>query len=173
MAEETKKAAPQPEKTDAPAKKKPPLRSIVILVVVMALEGGIFGGLMMAMRPKDAGAVQETPLPTQPVDTAVELELVSTRAPNYQTGATIFYDLTIHLKVDVANKEKVVSLIDKHKATIQDRLRTIIAEAEPRYFSEAQLTTLKGKIAAMLDSVVGEGLAKEVLIVDCMPFKAP
>lgn len=175
MLEETKKTAPPPaEKTEAAPRKKPPMRSILILVVIMVVEAGIFGGLMMAMRPNEAGGAEgEHALPSGPVDTTVEVKLDELRAANFQTGATIFYDLTIHLKVDVISKEMVTGLIERHKATIRDRLRTIVAEAEPRYFSETQLTTLKGRIQAMLDSVVGEGLVKEVLISDCMPFKAP
>jgi flagellar basal body-associated protein FliL len=175
MAEETKKPAPSPaEKTTETPKRKPPLRSILILVVIMVVEAGIFGGLMLAMRPKDAGgAEREHPLPTQPVDTSVEIKLDQFRAPNFQTGATVFYDLSIHLKVDLVSKELVSGLIDKHKAMLGDRLRAIVAEAEPRYFSETQLTTLKGRIQAMMDSVIGEGMVKEVLIPECMPFKAP
>jgi flagellar basal body-associated protein FliL len=175
MAEETKKpAAPTADKNEQTPKRKPPLRSILILVVIMLVEAGIFGGLMVAMRPKEAGGAEhEHALPTQPVDTSVELKLDQFRAPNFQTGATVFYDMSIHLKVDVVSKELVGGLIEKHKAMLGDRLRAIVAEAEPRYFSETQLTTLKARIQAMMDSVIGEGLVKEVLIPECMPFRAP
>jgi flagellar basal body-associated protein FliL len=176
MAEETKKTASPPPaaKTEAEKKPKRPMRSILILAVIMVVEAGIFGGLMMAMRPHEAGGAQaEQALPSQPVDTSVELKLDDFRAANYQTGATIFYDLTIHIRVDLVSKEKLTDLIDKHKATIRDRLRSIVQDSEPRFFTETHLTTLKGRIQAMLDAVIGEGMVKEVLISECMPFKAP
>ena len=176
MAEEAKKTAPPPaaKNEQAPKPAKRPMRSIMILVVIMVVEAGIFGALMMAMRPHEAGGAQsEQALPSQPVDTSVEIKLDDFRAANYQTGATIFYDLTIHLRVDLVSKERVNELIEKHKATIRDRLRSIVQESEPRYFTETHLTTLKGRIQAMLDAVIGEGMVKEVLISECMPFKAP
>ena len=172
MPELTKKPQSSASPESAP-KRKFPLRSVLILTGIMLVEAAVFGVLMVAMKPRDAGGAQGAQLPAQPVDTSVELELAQFRAVNFQTGATIFYDLKIHLKVDVANKELVSSLVGKHEATLRDRLRTIVAEAEPRSFAETRLTTLKTKVMAMLDTVIGEGMVQEVLILDCTPFRAP
>jgi hypothetical protein len=66
--------------------------------------------------------------------------------------------------------------IEKHIATIKDRLRTVIAGAEPSTLCLARsekpdnaLSTLRRQFKTILDDVLGKGKVRDVLISDYMP----
>lgn len=103
-----------------------------------------------------------------------EVEVVSIRASNRQSGRTFFYDVQIKVITRQANEEKVKSTITAKAGLIQDRIRTIIAQSEPAKLqgeSEPGLETLKRQVKYQLDEIIGEGYVEEVLVPRCVPFR--
>jgi flagellar basal body-associated protein FliL len=103
-----------------------------------------------------------------------ELEVTSFRAPNVQSGRRILYDVAIFALVKGENKAKVELVLKERKATVEDRVRTIIAMSEPEKLgggSEPGLETLRRQVKFQLEEIAGEGLIVEILIPRCIPFR--
>jgi len=104
----------------------------------------------------------------------VEVEVLSFRAPNKQSGRTFLYDVSIYV-VAKADKEAIVKkTFESRKALITDRVRTIIAQSDPEKLgggSEPGLETLRRQVKYQLDEIVGEGVIEEVLVPRCIPFR--
>ena len=104
----------------------------------------------------------------------VEVEVLSFRAPNKQSGRTFLYDVSIYV-VAMADKEELVKkTFESRKALITDRVRTIIAQSDPEKLgggSEPGLETLRRQVKYQLDEIVGEGVIEEVLVPRCIPFR--
>jgi flagellar basal body-associated protein FliL len=113
--------------------------------------------------------------PKAPKSPFVEIELTNFRAPNMQSGHRIVYDIQIFARVRRANETKMRALIKDRKATVEDRIRTIIATLDPEKLgggSEPGLETLRRQVKYALDEVAGESLINEVLISRCLPYRA-
>ncbi len=103
-----------------------------------------------------------------------EVEVVTLKASNKQSGRTFFYDVQIKVVTKSSHEEKVKSLIASRAGLIQDRIRTIIAQSEPSKLqgeTEPGLETLKRQVKYQLDEIIGEGYVDEVLVPRCTPFR--
>jgi flagellar basal body-associated protein FliL len=103
-----------------------------------------------------------------------ELEVTSFRAPNTQTGRRFIYDVAIFASVKEVNKSKVEAVLKERKATIEDRVRTIIAQSDPDKLgggSEPGLETLRRQVKYQIEEIAGEGLIEEILVPRCIPFR--
>lgn len=114
--------------------------------------------------------------PIKKVDpkSSVEVEVLTLKASNRQSGRTFFYDVQIKIITRQANEEKVKSIIAAKSGLIQDRIRTIIAQSEPAKLqgeTEPGLETLKRQVKYQLDEIIGEGYVDEVLVPRCVPFR--
>ena len=66
-----------------------------------------------------------------------------------------------------SDTEKAANLVKANQARINDRVNFIIRAAEPQHLKEPGLDTIKRKLKAELDRVLGEeNLIKEVLVPD-------
>ena len=110
----------------------------------------------------------------KPALKTIELQVVQFRAANKQSGRTFHYELTVYVSAKSEKKDTLEPLLKAKEATIQDRIRTIIAQSDPEKLgggSEPGLETLRRQIKYQLDEVLGEGLIDEVLIPRCIPFR--
>ncbi len=154
----------------ATQRKKLPLKSILILAVIMLLEGGMFAAWMLMADPNKAGgAVGES---SGQSESTVERQILRFRGPNRKTGRLVLYDIEIAVECDKEDAGRIETVRKKRDAYIRDRIRAIIARAEPQYFEEEELPTLKRQIQAVFDDVFGEGRIQRVLIPDCTPYRA-
>jgi flagellar basal body-associated protein FliL len=104
----------------------------------------------------------------------VEIEVLSFRAPNKQSGRTFLYDVSIYVVAKADKEELVKKTFEGRKALITDRVRTIIAQSDPEKLgggSEPGLETLRRQVKYQLDEIVGEGVIEEVLVPRCIPFR--
>ena len=163
MPEETNVVA-APETT----KRKLPMKSIIIIAAIILLEGGLFAAFMMFTGPADATG-ETTDSATEKVDKFVEIAVAKGRFPNNQNGRWIYYDLEIGIQCDEEQQEKVTKTIEKRSALIRDRLRIIVAEADPQIFDDPTLTTFRRQVERLLTEVVGDDEVKGVLIPKCDP----
>ena len=161
----------------------------IVLGVVMALEAGaLFAGFkFLGGGPKGAEGANLTTGEghgeggeghgdgeKKPALKTIELQVVQFRAANKQSGRTFHYELTVFVSAKSEKEETLKPLLKSREATIQDRIRTIIAQSDPEKLgggSEPGLETLRRQIKYQLDEVLGEGLVDEVLIPRCIPFR--
>lgn len=105
------------------------------------------------------------------------LPVLEFKATNKVSGRMFLFDVQIEAQVLGANVEKVKSRLEKRKALISDRVRTIIAQSDPEKLNgqaEPGLETLKRQIKYELDEpgVIGPGLIDLILVPRCIPFRA-
>jgi flagellar basal body-associated protein FliL len=71
------------------------------------------------------------------------------------------------------HKDTCKGLIDARKATIRDRLDTLLRNADPKYLNEPGLETLRRQIKFELDKVFkDEKLVDEILITKFLKSRA-
>jgi flagellar basal body-associated protein FliL len=164
----------------------------IVLGVVMVLEAGaLFAGFkFLGGGPKGAEGASlatgdghgdghgdahgGTGEKGKPAIKNVELPVLQFRAANKQSGRTFHYELSIYVVAKAEKKDTVEQLLKAKEATIQDRVRTIIAQSDPEKLgggSEPGLETLRRQVKYQLDEVLGEGVIDEVLIPRCIPFR--
>ena len=105
----------------------------------------------------------------------VEVPVLDFKAPNKVSGRTFLFDVSIFAATKGANEERVKAAIKDREALIKDRVRTIIAQADPEKLmgsSEPGLETLRRQVKYQLDMIVGEGLIDEVLVPRCIPIRS-
>src|SRR5215207_2287666 len=97
----------------------------------------------------------------------IEVQVLDFKAPNKLSGRTFLFDVSIYATAKGENEEKVKAAIKDREALIKDRVRTIIAQADPEKLvgsSEPGLETLRRQVKYQLEMIVGEGLIDEVLV---------
>lgn len=104
----------------------------------------------------------------------IEIPVLDFKAPNKASGRTFLFEVSIFATTKGENEEKVKAAIKDREALIKDRVRTIIAQADPEKLvgsSEPGLETLRRQVKYQLDMIVGEGLIDEVLVPRCIPIR--
>lgn len=191
-AEERPAAAPA---GGAPAEKKGGIGALLkstpaMLALVMVLEAGILlaafkmlgGGaknahadIPLAGEVQGGGHGDKKPDGGKADNKYAELSVLAFKAPNKLTGRTFLYDVSIFAVVKGDNKDKVKQAITDREATIQDKVRTIIAQSDPEKLgggSEPGLETLRRQVKTQLDEILGEGLIEEIVVPRCIPYRA-
>lgn len=159
------------ETTAAPERKsKVPWKSILVLVGIMMLEGGVFALWMTFADPKSASGAGNPDVPTQVVNASAEVKVLEFQAFNRKTGRTYRYDISVCVECAKQDQKTVEVRRDERRALIQDEFRTLVAKADPQHLQEPDLETLRRQFKATLDEVLGEGLVKRVLIPSCCPY---
>jgi hypothetical protein len=102
-----------------------------------------------------------------------ELLLAQFRAINDRSGQNILYDVKVYGRVKGDKLEKVQKLLEGKKASIEDRFAKVIRTADPQYFKEPGLETIRRQVLHELDTVFGEEeLVCEILLPSLMWFNA-
>lgn len=84
---------------------------------------------------------------------------------NRTSGRLMMVRIEVVVVVAKEKEENLKKLAELRKATISDRITTIVRAAEPRFFNEPGLETIRRQVKFELDKVVGDDkLIVEVLI---------
>lgn len=156
----------------APAKKKLPMKMIIILAVVMVVEGAIFGAGYFIFGD-DPPSVQAEGLNTD--DKAAEFELVEVlligdKFQNTRQGAQAYlYDATIYVVVQERHRGIVETEIEDQMARISQEITEVFSRAEPAQLNEPDRLTLKRQILDRCkkrfgDDADGEPYVRDVVI---------
>lgn len=159
-------------KAEAPAKKKLPMKMLIILGVVMVVEGVIFGAGYFVFGDKPP-AVQAEGL--QEDDKAAEFELVEVlligdKFQNTRQGAQAYlYDATIYVVIQQRHRSFVEAEIEDQMARISQEVTEVFARAEPAQLNEPDRLTLKRQILDKCkdrfgDDADGEPYVRDVVI---------
>jgi len=167
------------ESTPVPeAKKKLPLKTVLILVGALVLEAAVIAGVFMLAggptRAKAEGAVEDRQAESH---RSVELLVIEDRFPNNRRGVTYLYDTRVFVVVRKMHEEDTTRFIESAKAQISNDIRLIISQAEPSQLLEPTLATLTRQIRAALDQRIpvdeeGKSRIEEVLIPKFIQIKA-
>lgn len=155
MAEDRKPAA-EPQKEAAPAKKKPPIKTIGLIAGIMAAEAAGVYVLVGMTSPKavvaetevhghDEAAAQET----------VEIDLIDDKFQNMQTGRVWLWDMRIVMKTTKKNEDFITSALEQKASEIQEGIAQIVRRAQHSHLKEPDLVTISRQITAYADKVFG------------------
>ena len=157
----------------------------VLLGVVMFVEAAVlFGGFKMfgggpkdshGATPKDGKSASDDKNAKPDPRKLVEVLVLEFKAPNRVNGNSYLYDVKIYVSAKPDNQKALTDVITARSATIQDRVRTIISQADPSKLgggTEPGLETLRRQVKYQLDEIVGEGMVEEVLIAKCIPYRS-
>ncbi len=108
-----------------------------------------------------------------PAPTEKEVVVAQFRAMNDRTGRNIIYDVKVYGRVAGDKVEPVQKLVEEKKATIEDRMTKVIRAADPQFFKEPGLETLRRQIKHEVDAALGENNGvQEILIPSLMWYSA-
>lgn len=155
------------------AAKKPPLKVIAVVAVMMILEGlGVFLFVSATGRaPQDTMAVegQQQAL----MESNVEIPLVEGKFQNMLTGRAWIWSVEIYLKVKRKNEARVNEILEARQAEIRESVSQLIRRADHSHLKEPDLRTLNRQFTALANEVFGyaeaDGLPRveRVIIAKC------
>jgi flagellar basal body-associated protein FliL len=145
---------------------------------IMLVEGvGIFVATRFLGGGADSAVASVPGLEAPPAETQAprvkELLIAEFRAMNDRSGQNILYDVKVYGRVEGARAAKVEAALQMQKATVADRLAKVVRAADPQYFKEPGLETLRRQIKNELSHVLSdEEMVDEVLIPSLMWYQA-
>lgn len=153
---------------EAAPRRKLPIKSVLVLLLVMLLEGGIFVLWSMFAGPQTAKAVGE--VPTEPVREYAEIKIYDLQATNDKTGKLWSYKVEIVIECPKDKAALAEDIRQRRDAAIRDALSTIIRKADPQHLREPDLQTLRRQFHAALEEIFGDDIIDRVLIPRCEPY---
>ena len=166
---------PQASEEEQKAKPKIPLKTILLIVGVMVMEGGTIIGFKVAhegkMKPSQAtDPISQTE--TRQESNLGELLLCeNVTVDNYVSGrARTIITVGVGVRVDKQQQEKVAKLAESNSILIKDRIVSLIGAAKPDELRDPDHQVLRRKVKAQLDEIIGPGQIHEVLISDWQSF---
>lgn len=166
--------APSAAQADASTKKKPPVKLIGIVAVLMAVEAagvylfvGMTGGQAKSAEAHVEGAEERA------AQEMVEIELVDDKFQNMQTGHVWVWDVAIVLKAKHKNEKHITEQLAKRSAEISEGITQILRRAQHSQLLEPELTTVNRQVGAYLDTIIkpddstGTSRIERVLIPKC------
>jgi flagellar basal body-associated protein FliL len=155
-------------------KRKVPWMTAAVIGGILLLEGL---GLMLFMWLKGPASATAEPIPnadgTIVNSSDVEHLLVEGKAPNTKRGATFVYRYSIYGMVEQGDIEAVKKIMEKRKASVESRVRQVIARMEPKELDEEpELTTLKRLLIQEFEQIFGPGRIRNLVISNWIRHRA-
>lgn len=174
----SKEAEKAPESAE-PAKKKPPIKVIGLVAVLMIVEAvGVFAVVSAtAKQPAAAEAAHIEGIDEADHDASVEIPLLDDKFQNMQTGGVWIWDAEIILKVKEKNSEYVAGQLENRAAEIKEGISMIFRRAQHNQLKEPGLETINRQLTAYLNKVIGHDAENQprierVMIPKCRGFPA-
>ena len=198
------KEATEEKPTDTPAKKsKRPLAVIIGIVAGLFILQAV--GIFIAVKVIGRGPIEAAGIEIEDTKQSEqaqepenketgELEIARLECPHTSTGRLYVIRMTVYASVpksllggpkegegghkagEASAPTAVSAELAGHMATIKDRMRTIVAGADPGTLCLVRsekpdygLSTLRRQFKGVLEDVLGAGKIKDVLISDYMP----
>jgi flagellar basal body-associated protein FliL len=159
-------------------KKSVTLRTLLILLAVLAIEGiAISAAFLLVGGPADVRAAGAAADEAALAERIVEELVVSDKFQNTRTGRTYLYDTEVYILIRQKNQPQVKSALVAMRAQVLSDVATIFRRAEPAHLLEPSLATLRRQIKAALDERLGrdeqgQSMIDEVLIPKCTQIRA-
>lgn len=180
MAEEAKKEGEKTEGAPAEApKKKSPLKLIVIVAIIMALEavGVFFVVSSTAKKPEAAEAHEIAGEHDAAKEQSVEVPLISDKFQSVQGSQLWIWDVEIVLKVKQKYEEAVTGELERQESEIRESISTMFRKAQLMTLREPGLETINRQVTAYVTKLLGKDSeghdrVERVLIPKCKGFPA-
>ncbi|CAG0999657.1 hypothetical protein PHYC_02791 [Phycisphaerales bacterium] len=177
-AKDAKENKPQSEAPAMPAKKAFPVKAAGIVAAIMVAEGA--GVFLIAKMTSPAPAAAETHLETKDQtdqEALVEIDLVSDKFQNMQTGRVWVWDVDIVLKTRAKNEAYVQKVLDSQAAEIKEGVSMIFRRAQHNQLKEPGLETVNRQLTSYLTEIFGRDAdgkdrLERVVIPKCRGFPA-
>lgn len=173
MADKKPKAEAAPDAADGAAKKKKPVKLIAAIGGVMALEAGVLVGVMGMTGPKKVDA-KPVEVHSPDEDKTVEIEVVSDKFQNLQTGRVWVWDTSVFVQVKAKHEDQVNGILERRCAEIKEGIGQIVSRAQHAQLREPERQTLNRQITGYLNELLkddaGHALFERVLIPKCNGF---
>jgi flagellar basal body-associated protein FliL len=168
------KEAPKPQ--EQKPKPKLPLKTIIVILGVLLLEGGTVS-IFMVMRggPQQAGATDPIEgVATEPKIQRVEVAIAEDfSVDNYVSGRTrTVITLGISAKVDKSHADLFKTYVTENQAEILDCIRNLISSASPDHLRDPLKQVVKRDLKAAIEQIVGEGYINEILLPSWQSYEA-
>lgn len=166
------------ESTEESGAKKGGFKTILIVAVLMLLEGaGVFVLVSMMGGPKAVEATELEGLEGTGEEAPVEIELLSDRFQNLQTGRVWEWRVSIYLRARQKNVAEIDRIRERDEATITEGVGLIFRRAHDRHLREPGLETITRQLTDYLNKIFGldaDGLPRidRVIIPECKGFPA-
>lgn len=175
MAEDPKKS--ESASSAEPAKKKLPLKTIILLAAVLLIEGVAISAVFILAKPSTASADGALQDPQALLEKPAEVLVLADKFQNTRRGRAYLYDTEVYIVVAAKYKEPIEAAIEEKKAAITADVATIVRKAEPAHLMEHELATLRRQIQAALDKRLGydqdgNPYIQEVLITRCDEYRS-
>ncbi|MEM6749886.1 MAG: hypothetical protein AAF612_05385 [Planctomycetota bacterium] len=139
-----------------PAKKKPPIKMLAIVAVVMVVEAIALGAVfLMSGGPSEVQATEGLEDAELEANRPAELLVVSDKFQNTRTGKSYLINADIYVTVRSKHADEVQEQLDQRKNQLTDAIRTVFHRAEPAHLSEPGAATLKRQIASVVNAELG------------------
>jgi len=142
---------------DGKNRRKSPLRLIIILGGILAVEAVVIIGAMMILGgPPNVEAAETPAVMTAPQDERiVEILVIDAKLPNNKSGMTYLYDTEIYVQVKKRYSDQVGEELQQFRNEIKSEITAIWRTAEVRHFQEPRMETLTRRIRTMLSDRFG------------------
>lgn len=168
--------AAAPQQSEAAEKKGLPIKTIIIVAVMLIGEGALIAGAMILFGSPSkvvaSGAVGEV----DPGEELTELPVLHEKFTNTSTGRVWVWDTEVLLVTRARHEERVKESLEQHNAMIRTGVGGVIAAANHQFFNEPNRPTLTRQTLEYLrkiigqDEATGDELIVDVLIPSCTGF---
>lgn len=175
-----KKAESKPEPTPAASTggKRLPIKTIVVVLGLMAAEAvAVFLILGMTGPAKSLAQTEQASLHRDDSEETMEVQVADEKYQNLQTGRVWIWDTAVFVQVKNKNVGRVETTLERRKAEINEGISRIISRAQLAQLKEPERQTLNRQFAAFLNDVFGtdaegKSLIERVMIPKCRGFPA-
>ena len=166
----SEEAGPQQTPEQPPAKKLP-IKTILIVVGVVALEGATIVIMGAVSGPKQAQGMQ--PSGKQPV-VHVEIQIFEGQCQNTRAGKLVVLDLEIYAKVKEQHEKALEEAKKNHTAELKDRLNRIVGGlAQNELFNVASPEVLRRQVHTLVEEYSGKETVEGILFPKYSPQTIP
>lgn len=166
------------EQAAAPAKKKLPIKTLIVLLAALIIEGvAISAVFIFAKGPEPIRADANLAEGLADEEKQVEVLVISEKFQNTRTGRSYLYDTEIYVIIRKKYADKIDADIQGMQAQLSTEIATIFRRAEPSYLMEPELATLTRQVGAVLTKKLkvddeGEPYVMGTLIKKCIRIRA-
>ena len=158
-----------PEKNEVQKPKlKMPLKTIIILLAVLLLEGGGISLFWIMKGGPNPAEGTDSIAQTQDAPGNDFAEVVLAQdfiVDNHVSGRSrMIITLEVAAKVEGANKQILEDRVKKHQKEILNTLRVLVSSAQPDQIKDPKKQVIKREIKAGIEEIVGEELIAEILL---------
>ncbi|KPK76562.1 MAG: hypothetical protein AMJ79_06270 [Phycisphaerae bacterium SM23_30] len=156
-------------------KHKLPLKTIIIILGVLLMEGSTIVAFKVFSKPSPAeGSSPIEGTAETPAKDEAEIALAEKfSVDNHMAGrTTLVVTMDVSIKVKKIKEDDVKTRVEANKAEILDSIRTLVASAQLDQLKEPDKQVIKREIKTAVEKIIGKELIETVLITDWKTYSS-